>query len=238
MSKQEPDSAIEALDDSVLRARLARSDWEHDPLFVSDERVFRLFRRARAAQDKGRTGLFSEVFSQRLLERSRKFVLKVRIFPGFIDDLSRASHELASCIWGHLLSSASDAAHAEKAFGQLFERRAISFQRSLLAKKRKLQKSLDEMDEDADEGVSATEDLEELQDHDTPDLLAARRQEFERANGRLLEILTQKEYATFVWLYGADWQVQEVAAALKVSVKSVNNYKNSALDKIRKEFQQ
>jgi hypothetical protein len=238
MSKQEPDSAIEALDDSALRARLARSDWNNDPLFVSDERVFRMFRRARAAENKARVGLFTEVFSLRLLERSRTFVLKAKIFPGLIDDLPRASHELASCLWGHLLSSASDAAHAEKAFGQLFDRRAISFQRSLLAKKRKLQKSLDEMDEGDDEGVSATEELEELQDHNTPDLLAARRQEFERANGRLLEILTQKEYATFVWLYGADWQVQEVAAALRVTVKSVNNYKNSALDKIRKEFQQ
>ncbi len=238
MHTQEPDSAIEALDDSALRARLARSDWEHDPFFVSDEQVFRLFRRARGTKNTVRTGLISEVFSQRLLERARKFVLRARIFPGLIDDLARASHELASCMWGHLLSSASDAAHAEKAFGQLFERRAISFQRRLLPKKRKLQMSLDSMDEDADEGVSATEELEELQDHNTPDLLAARRQEFERANGRLLEILTQKEYATFVWLYGADWQVQEVAAALKVTVKSVNNYKNSALDKIRKEFQQ
>jgi hypothetical protein len=238
MSKQEPDSAVEALDDSALRARLARSDWERDPLFVSDERVFRMFRRARAAQDKGRTGLFSEVFSRRLLERSRKFVLKARIFPGLIDDLSRASHELASCIWEHLLSSDSDAAHAEKAFGQLFERRAISFQRSLLPKKRKLQESLDELDDDADEGVSATEDLEELQEHNTPDLLAARQQEFERANGRLLEILTQKEYATYVLLIGADWQVQEVAAALNVTVRSVNSYKNSALAKVKKEFQQ
>lgn len=238
MSTKEADSTIEALDNSALRVRLARSDWERDPLFVSDERVFRMFRRARAAQDKARTGLLSETLSQRLLERSRRLVLKAKIFPGLIDDLSRASHELASCIWGHLLSSESDAAHAERAFGQLFERRAISFQRSLLAKRLKLQKSLDSMDEDADEGASASEDLEELQDHNTPDLLAARRQEFERANGRLLEILTQKEYATFVWLYGADWQVQEVAAALKVTVKSVNNYKNSALDKVRKEFQQ
>lgn len=238
MSKQEPDSAIEALDDSALRARLARDDWERDPLVVSDERVFRMFRRARAAQDKGRAGLFSEVFSRRLLERSRTFVLRARIFPGLIDDLSRAAHELASCMWEHLLSSDSDAAHAEKAFGQLFERRAISFQRSLLPKKRKLQESLDEMDEVADEGASATEDLEELQDHNTPDLLAARQQEFERANCRLLEILTQKEYATYVLLIGADWQVQEVAAALNVTVRSVNSYKNSALAKVEKEFQQ
>lgn len=238
MPTQELDSAIEALDDHSLRARLGRSDWKHDALFVSDEQVFRLFRRARAAQDKVRTGLFSEVFSQRLLERSRKFVLKMHIYPWLIDDLPRASHELASGIWEHLLSSTSDAAHAEKAFGQLFERRALSFQRNLLAKKRKLQSSLDSTDEEADEGAPATEALEELQDHNTPELLIARRQEFERVNGRLLELLTQKEYTTFVLLYSADWQVQEVAAILQVTVKSVNNYKNSALAKIDKEFRQ
>lgn len=137
-----------------------------------------------------------------------------------------------------MLSNANDAAHAEKAFGQFFERRAISFQRTLLPKKRTQQSSLD-VDEDCeDEAVSATNDLEELQDHNTPDLLAARQQAFERANSRLLEILTEREYATYTLLNCADWQVQEIAAALKVTVKSVNNYKRSALAKIDKEFKQ
>lgn len=238
MYTRESDTVLEALDDRSLRARLTRTDWERDPLFVADEQVFSLFRRARAKGDAARIGLFAEAFNARLLERSRKFVLRARIFPGLIDDLKRAAHELSSCIWEQLLSNANDAAHAERAFGQFFDRRAISFQRTLLSKKRKLQSSLDPDEDDEDEAVSATDDLEELQDHNTPDLLAARQQAFERANNRLLEILTEKEYTTYTLLYGADWQVQEIAAALKVTVKSVNNYKRSALAKIDKEFKQ
>lgn len=238
MYTREPDAVLEAFDDRSLRARLARTDWECDPLFVTDEQVFSLFRQARAEGDEARIGLFAKAFNERLLERSRNFVLRARIFPGLIDDLKRAMLELASCIWDQLLSNANDAAHAERAFGQFFERRAISFQRTLLSKKRKLQSSLDAYEDSEDEAVSATDYLEELQDHNTPDLLAARQQAFERANNRLLEILTEKEYTTYTLLYAADWQVQEVAAALKVTVKSVNNYKRSALEKIDKEFKQ
>lgn len=238
MYTREPDEVLEGLDDSSLRARLARTDWESDSLFVADEQVFSLFRRARAKGDATRIGLFARAFNERLLERSRKFVLKARIVPGLIDDLKRATHELASCIWEQLLSNANDAAYAEKAFGKFFERRAFSFQRTLLTKKRKLQSSLDADEDDDDEVESATNDYEELQDHNTPDLLAARHQAFERANNRLLEILTEKEYKTFTLLYSADWQVQEVAEALNVTVKSVNNYKRSALAKIDKEFKQ
>jgi hypothetical protein len=238
MYTREPDAVLEALDERSLRARLARTDWERDPLFVADEQVFRLFGRARAKGDAARIGLFAKAFNERLLGRSRKFVLRARIFPGLIDDLKRATYELASCIWDQLLSNANDAAHAEKAFGQFFERRAISFQRSLLPKKRKLQSSLDAHEDDDNDSESATDDVEDLQDHNTPDLLAARQQAFERANNRLLEILTGKEYTTYTLLYGADWQVQEVAAALKVTVKSVNNYKRSAVAKIDKEFKQ
>lgn len=100
MYTRESDSAVEALNDRSLRARLVRTDWEHDPLFITDEQVFGLFRRARAKGDKARSALFAEAFNQRLLERSRKFVLRARIFPGLIDDLRRAAHELASCISG------------------------------------------------------------------------------------------------------------------------------------------
>lgn len=235
---REPDAVLDAFDDRSLRARLARTDWERDLLFVADEQVFSLFRQARTKGDEARVGLFAEAFNGRLLERSRKFVIRAHIFPGLIDDLKRATHELASCIWEQLLSNSSDAEHAERAFGQFFERRAISFQRTLLSKKRKLQSSLNAYEDDDNEVVSATDSFEELQDHNTPDLLAARLQAFERANNRLLEILTEKEYTTYTLLNGDDWQVQEVAAALNVTVKSVNNYKRSALAKIEKEFKQ
>lgn len=238
MYTREPDSALEAFDDRSLRTRLARTDWRCDPLFIADEQIFSMFRRAHAKGNAARIGLFAEAFNERLLERSRKFVLRSHIFPGLIDDLKRATHELASCIWDQLLSNANDATHAEKAFGQFFERRAISFQRTLLQKKRKLQSSLDADEDDGDETVSPSDYLEELQDQNTPELLAARQQAFERANNRLLEVLTEKEYTTFTLLYVADWQVQEVAAALNVTVKSVNIYKRSALAKIDKEFKQ
>ncbi len=238
MYTREPDAVLEALDDRSLRTRLARTDWERDSLFVADEQIFSLFSRARAKDNANRIGLLAEAFNKRLLERSRKFVLRAQIYPGLIDDLKRATYELASCIWEQLLLNANDAAHAERAFGQFFERRAISFQRTLLSKKRKLQTSLNALEDDEDEVVPATDDLEQLHDHNTPDLLAARQQAFERANNRLLEILTEKEYTTYTLLNAADWQVQEVAAALKVTVKSVNNYKRSALAKIDKEFKQ
>lgn len=55
MNKQVPDDAdIEALDVRALMARLARTDWENDPLFVPDELVFRPFGRARKAKDEAR----------------------------------------------------------------------------------------------------------------------------------------------------------------------------------------
>jgi len=237
MHTSEADAAVEALDDRGLRARLARKDWQSDPLFITDEQVFSQFRFARAKDDKARLGLLTEALNERLLEHSRKFALKMRMVPSLIDDPRRAALEIASCIWEHLLASASDAAHAEKAFGQFFKRRALDFFKGLLAKKRKLQSSLD-TDDDEDDDVLATDDLDELKDFNTPDLLTARKQEFERANSRLLEILSQKEYATFTLLNVDNWQVQEVAAALGVTVKSVNNYKRSALAKIDKEFKQ
>lgn len=237
MHTSEADAAVEALDDRGLRARLARKDWRSDPLFITDEQVFSHFRLARAKGDNARLGLLTEALNHRLLERSRKFALKMQMVPNLIDDPRRAALEITSCIWEHLLASASDAAHAEKAFGQFFTRRALDFFKGLLAKKRKLQSSLD-TDDDEDDDVLATDDLDELKDFNTPDLLTARKQEFERANSRLLEILSQKEYAAFTLLNVDNWQVQEVAAALGVTVKSVNNYKRSALAKIDKEFKQ
>jgi len=240
MHTPEPDLALEALDDPSLRARLARTDWEHDRLFVPDEQVFRMFRRARTAGNKRRATLLSAALSRRLLERARRFALRAKIFPGLIDDLMRASHEIASALWEHLTTSEKDAEHAEKAFGQLFERRAISFQRKLLAKKRTMQVNLEALEDPLDGELTgdAAEDIEELQEHQDPEVLASRMQEFHRVNGRLQEILTQNEYTTFVLLNVADWRVQEVAAALGVTVKSINNYKNKALYKIDKEFKQ
>lgn len=238
MHEHESDSALEALDDLILRARLARDDWKNDLLFVPDEQVFRMFRRARTAGNNSRVALLSEAFSRRLLARARGFALKSGIYPELIDDLKRASHEIASELWESLLGSDADAAHAERAFGQLFERRAISFWRELRSKKRVMQANLESFNDDfdADSTDIAAETIEQLQNHESPDIIAAHREEFSRVHKRLQEILNQNEYTTYILLKTADWQVQEIAVALGVSVKSINIYKNKALEKISKEF--
>lgn len=241
MQALEPDSDIEALDDKSLRDRLRLTNWSNAPLAVSDEQLFRLFRRAWRAGDMRRAGLLSEQFNRRLLDRGRRFALRANLVPRLIGDLKQASHQLATFIWERLLDpEKSDAAHAEVAFGQLFERRAIDFLRSLHPTRRSNEDSIDELDDDGDDGnaLPAAEAHEELQNHETPDVLAARRQVFERTHARLQAILTTEEYETFVLLNVGGWQVKEIAAALNVSLKTVNNYKNRALAKIDKEFKQ
>lgn len=153
MHKREPDAAVEALDDRALLARLARTDWEHDPLFIPDEQVFRMFGRAREAGSTSRVGMLSRVLSRRLLSLAKGFAVRSGIYPGNIGRLDQAAEELSQYVWECLVTRPGDAAHAEKLFGQLFKRRALDFQRRLLAKKRNLQDSLDAMersDEDDD----------------------------------------------------------------------------------------
>jgi DNA-directed RNA polymerase specialized sigma24 family protein len=161
------------------------------------------------------------------------------LVPRLVGDLKDASHQLATYIWERLLDpDKSDADHAEVAFGQLFERRAIDFLRSLHPTRRANEDSIDEFDDHGVEvdALPADEAHEALQEHATPDVIASRRQLFVRVQAKLQEILTTEEYETFVLLNAGDWRVQEIAAALNVSLKTVNNYKNRALAKIAKEF--
>ena len=119
MHTSEADAAVEALDDGVLRARLGRKDWRGDPLFIPDEQVFTQFRLARANDDKARVGLLAEALNERVLEHSRRFALKMGMVPGLIDDPRRAALEIASCIWEHLLASASLTSHDASPSGSL-----------------------------------------------------------------------------------------------------------------------
>ena len=84
MYTREPDAAVEALDDRALLARLARTDWEHDPLFIPDEQVFRMFRRARDAENTSRAGILSRVLSRRMLGLAKGFAVRSGIYPGNI----------------------------------------------------------------------------------------------------------------------------------------------------------
>lgn len=142
MHIQADDSALEALDDQSLRARLARHDWKNDPQVVPDEQVFRLFRHAKAAGDLARVGLLSRELGRRMLGRAKGFAYRSGIYRSF-GSLDQAAEEISQYVWERLIKQPKEAAYAEKGFGQLFKRRALDFQRRLLAKKRSRQVSLD-----------------------------------------------------------------------------------------------
>lgn len=240
MDTQVPDSALEALPDSVVRTRLARTDWKCDPEFVSDEQLFRLFRRAKDAGNQGRIGMFSGVLSRRLLALARGFAVRSGIYPQNIGDLNQASEELSQYVWECMVTRPKDAAHAEKLFGQLFKRRALDFQRRLLAKKRKLQVSLDAMDHspDDEDPEKTVREVTALRQDATPADSLETKQEYAQVVAQLQAILTKNELSTYVMLNVEEMQVKDVARALGVSTKTINNYKNATRAKIRKEFKQ
>ncbi len=240
MQIQEPDSTVEALDDRSLHARLARKDWKHDSLFVPDEQLFRMFRRARDAGNAGRVGIFSGVLSRRLLSLAKGFAVRSGIYPGSISNLDQAAEELSQYVWECLITRKSDMAHAEKLFGQLFKRRALDFQRRLLAKKRNCQDSLDAMDRSADDDDpdKAVRVVSALRQTETPADAFSTKEEHAQAVARLQAILTKQEHFVYTMLYVDEMPVKDIAAALGVTPRTINTYKNAALEKVRKEFKQ
>lgn len=243
MHTREPDSAVEALDDRSLLTRLARTDWEHDPLFISDEQVFLMFRRARDAGKERRLGMLSRVLSRRLLSLAKGFAVRSGIYPGSIGNLDQAAEELSQYVWECLVTRPGDAAYAEKRFGQLFKRRALDFQRRLLAKKRNLQDSLDAMDrsDEDDDPDKTIRKVSALRQPATPADALATKEEHAQVVARLQALLTKQELFVYTMLYVEEMLVKDIATALGVTPRSVNTYKNSALDKVeemRKEFKQ
>lgn len=232
------DAAAAALADDDLKARLARTAWETDPLYLPDEQVFRLFHQAQNAGDKARMNLFIGALCARILGRARAFAARSGIYPGLIGDLDDASLELAQFIWDRLQTSPTDSQHAERAFGQLFERRGFDFQRRLLAKKRKLQVSFDDPrqfpeDEDPEKTIR---EVSALRESTSPADAFEKKRRYREAVKRLQAVLTQNEYAVFVMLHEDEMMVKDIAKALGVSVRTINTYKNQAMAKIAKEF--
>ncbi|MGM3412431.1 RNA polymerase sigma factor [Ralstonia holmesii] len=243
MHTREPDAVIEALDDRALLARLARRDWEHDPLFIPDEQVFRMFGRARGAGNASRVGMLSRVLSRRLLSLAKGFAVRSGIYPGNIGNLDQAAEELSQYVWECLVARPGDAAHAEKLFGQLFKRRALDFQRRLLAKKRNFQDSLDAMDrsDEDDDPDKTIRKVSALRQHATPADAIAARQWHAQVAARLQAVLTKQEHYVYTMLFVENMPVKDIAAALGVTPRTVNTYKNTALGKVeemRKEFTQ
>jgi RNA polymerase sigma factor (sigma-70 family) len=238
MNKLDVDKELESLPDGELRKRLAIDDWKDKAHHVKDEVLFGMFRRARSYSNQKRIGLLSEALSRRILARSRGFVIKSMIFPTFIDDLNTASHELAVVIWEQLLTSESDAARAEQAFGQLFNRRAIDFQRKFFAKKRINQSSLDTFDQagDGEDTEAAERSISTLQDDQRPEDIVAKMQSFQQLRSAMLAVLTPEEFSTLEMRYDLKMPVKDVAKALNKTPRSINNYETRALAKLQKEL--
>lgn len=240
MHVQGDDLGLEALREPLLRVRLARQDWEHDPEFVPAEQVLRLLRRARESGNDRRVGLFTETLSRRLLKLAKGFAQRSGVYPGLIGDLDQAAEELSQFVWECLVSRPKDAAYGENYFGQLFKRRALDFQKRLVAKKRKLQVSLDAMDHspEDDDPEKTLREVAGLREETTPAEALEKKQEYAQVAARLQAILTKNEHSVFVMLHVNEMSVKDVAVALGVTPRTINNYKNAALEKIRKEFDQ
>lgn len=245
MDAPEPDD-LENLADPDLVERLRCVDW-NDPLFVSEERLVQLFLAARTAGHTARVGLCSSELSQRLLRRAMAFAKKNTLVPQHFSDYDEAAHDLAGYVWERLLSG-TNAEFAARRFGVFFEKKSISFLRALLAQCRQRMDSLEEWHQgehgDADEDDDAlAQPLEDdngddatLRDDATPDRVLGHTLEFQQVNARLRALLTRNEYSVFVMLWRREMKIKEIAAALGVTARMVNNHKRSIEAKMKKEF--
>lgn len=238
MKKQDLYSEFAVLPSGELRRRLAFEDWKDEVHHIKDEVVFGLFLLTKQVGDKQRIGDLSEVLTRRILVRARGFVFKSGIYPGMMSDLDDAASELTQYFWDKLITSDSDAVHAERAFGQLFKRRAIDFQRRLLAKKRTQQSSLDALDQiDEDEDAEGAERaVTSLQDTISPEDILTQKQELNRLRSVMHEVLTPDELATVEFIFDLNMPVKDVAKALGKTPRSILNYKTNAFEKLMKEF--
>lgn len=78
-----------------------------------------------------------------------------------------------------------------------------------------------------------------LRQHETPADALASKQEHAEVVRRLQTVLTKREFFVYTMLFVDEMPVKDIATALGVSTRTINTYKNAALDKVaemRKEF--
>lgn len=239
MDNQYSLNKIENIDLISLSSRLAMKDWKKEAQFIPTEQIFKAFCDARAHRDKARISIFSRALSERILELSKGFVRRSGIYPAVIGSLDQAAEELAQFFWECLITRQKDEFHAQSYFGQIFKCRAIDFQRQLLAKKRASQQSLDAFEhtsnDDEDPDINARL-IPALQDDTTPEGLLEIKQTHAQVTARLQTILTKEEHYVYVMLYVEEMPVKDIAHALGVTPRTINNYKNAALEKVKMEF--
>ena len=233
--------SLDNLADRELVERLGCADWD-DPHFISEELLVQQFQAARAAGNTTRVGLFTSELSRRILRRSRSFALKNTLIPRHFSHLDEAAHELSAYVWERLLKDAN-AQFAARRFGVFFKNQSISFLRSILAQCRAPMDSLEEWQQAEREEVDCDDEdgggddaATHLQDEWTPDLALGRARGFEQLHARLQSLLTRNEYSVFVMLWRQQMKIKDIAAALGVTPRTINNYVRSIEGKINKEF--
>ncbi|WP_245622542.1 sigma-70 family RNA polymerase sigma factor [Pseudoxanthomonas dokdonensis] len=246
MDAPEPED-LENLADPDLVERLSCVDW-NDSQFVSEERLVQLFVAARTAGDTARVGLYSSELSRRLLKRALAFARKNTLVPQHFSDYEEAAQDLAGYVWERLLSG-KNAEFAARRFGVFFENKAISFLRALLAQCRQRMDSLEEWhqaghdDAEVDDEMASPGEDNDVEDTDatlrddaTPDRALGHALQFHQVHARLHVLLTRNEYSVFVMLWREELKIKDIAAALGVTPRMVNNHKRSIEAKMKKEF--
>jgi len=235
---------LDNLADPELVERLRCVDWT-DRAFVKDERLVELFRSARATGNTARVGLFTDAISRRLLQRSRGFVAKNNLAPAHFSSNEEGAHELAWYVWDRLLKD-NNAAFAARRFGFFFQRQSISFFRALMAQCRTKMVGLEDWHHAGEHGGGAGGAIDEGDeggekdgdgdDDDSPDRVLERKRVFAQLHARLHILLTPNEYSVFVMLWRKQMKVKDIATALGVDPRTINNYQRSIKAKVKKEF--
>ena len=175
------------------------------------------------------------------------FARKNTLVPQHFSDYQEAARDLAGYVWERLLSG-KNAEFAARRFGVFFENKSISYLRALLAQCRQRMDSLEEWhqgehdDANEDDDALALEDDDSgdadatLRDDATPDRVLGHALEFHHVHARLRVLLTPNEYSVFVMLWRREMKIKEIAAALGVTPRMVNNHKRSIEAKMNKEF--
>lgn len=142
----------QALSETELLERLTIFDYQQVG-FIPTEVVVTMFKSAHFAAQRTRASQFAGMLTNRM---TRYAMSELKNYSGtsssWFPDLEEAAVELVSRVWAVLLGKPKRAAHAERRFGQFFNRQAIDFRRWASADKRtKLKTFTDLLGEEDDD---------------------------------------------------------------------------------------
>jgi len=94
---------------------------------------------------------------------------------------------------------------------------------------------MDHSPDDDDPEITIRE-LSALRHNTTPESALEAKQWHAHVAARLQAILTKEEHFVYVMHHIDEMSIKDIAAALHVTPRTINNYKNAAIKKVQKEF--